>query len=1109
MKKLCLSSALLVLWVLQLSAQIKYERINAGEIIDSGIALHDKGEFEAAIKLYDLVSRNDSLYAFAQTEKAISLLSLNKLNTAIKVAEDALPLNSDNNYHLYSTMASAYDDLLKPELAIEAYKKAIALAPYFYHSHFNLGITYRRLGRLDEASAELQKAIEYNFYHASSHLQLGYTCIEQGRFVPAFMCFAMFLMMEPGGKRAGEAFTNLCAIADGSIRTDTLVKRSDYAELPEFKELELILFSKVALIKRYKTVAKIDHFLAKQFQVFCEKITLNPSTDDFWMNNYAPFFKNVFAEEKMEPASYLVFANVNDDKIQSWRKKNKDLVQDYAKWGGKTINSIIRLRKVMDAGKLINVNYWYYDNNRISAIGNGTVIGEDELKRSGYWKVFSNIGSLRAEGNYTNDGQRVGLWQWYYADGQPKERAEFLNDSLHGLYEFYHPNGALSYKCTFVNGQKEGNAQTFFASGKISEEAFYRQGHLWGRYITYHKNGKISSESWFKNGDKDSIKTSYDAKGRVMSIENYKAGKLDGLYQTFHSNGKIELSSLYKDDEKVGQWKSYNRNGQLLAISTFINGKREGVSETFFDDGKLQSTGFYKDGEADGESKRFYESGKVEIVAEMKDSRIVKYSCFNGKGEKVYAGEEKNNILEFKLCNEEGTLVTEGLYVDGKKNGTWKNYRTNGTLSNSENYNSDGALHGEYLAYYINGKVKFRCNYENDQFQGLYTSYNPFGNIDMQGWMKDGEQYYDWYYYDLGGKLSSHNYYIGDQSERFQVEYLPNGKKRLESRFRQYLPEEYLSYDSLGNVVGKVALNKGCGQFKRFGLNGKLEREFMYETGVSDGPLFSYFFNGALLSKGFYINNKLDSTYQTFTVDSVKMVDGKYDLGEEVGEWKWYFPSGKLKTKGSYINGMVTGKWESYYENGQIRELENYNDDGELHGETIRYSEDGDVMYKFIYNKANLVAYSYLDISRKFVKPIALERESGKIITFYANGKKSYEVELKNGLKNGPVTQWFNSGKTRLSCMYENNNLTGKVLTYNKTGVLLADENFVMDEKDGICKYFWDSGMVKMTENNCLGKTHGLSSYYNEKGQLVKQESYYYDDLIDLKKIPLKEEAKK
>ncbi|MBC8294289.1 MAG: hypothetical protein H8E55_00615, partial [Pelagibacterales bacterium] len=80
------------------------------------------------------------------------------------------------------------------------------------------------------------------------------------------------------------------------------------------------------------------------------------------------------------------------------------------------------------------------------------------------------------------------------------------------------------------------------------------------------------------------------------------------------------------------------------------------------------------------------------------------------------------NGVSFKNYDD-GTLLSEQLYKDGKKDGSYKYYNKNGTLSSEETY-KDGKMDGLSKRWYENGQLEYERNYIGDgNRDGSFKSY--------------------------------------------------------------------------------------------------------------------------------------------------------------------------------------------------------------------------------------------------------------------------------------------------------------------------------------------------------------------------------------------------
>jgi MORN repeat variant len=107
--------------------------------------------------------------------------------------------------------------------------------------------------------------------------------------------------------------------------------------------------------------------------------------------------------------------------------------------------------------------------------------------------------------------------------------------------------------------------------------------------------------------------------------------------------------------------------------------------------------------------------------------------------------------------------------------------------------------------------------------------------------------------------------------------------------------------------------------------------------------------------------------------------------------WRWY-PSGKLEGKEYYINGDAAGVWPSYYENGHMSSLGEW-ESGHKKGSWKYWDEEGTLKTE--------VTYSEFDYARTDYYP------SGR--------KKAMGVSTQSG-KTGKWTYWDQSGNEKARC---------------------------------------------------------------------------------------------
>ena len=77
----------------------------------------------------------------------------------------------------------------------------------------------------------------------------------------------------------------------------------------------------------------------------------------------------------------------------------------------------------------------------------------------------------------------------------------------------------------------------------------------------------------------------------------------------------------------------------------------------------------------------------------------------------------------------------------------------------------------------------------------------------------------------------------------------------------------------------------------------------------------------------------------------LKYVENKNEDGQRDGLTTWWYENGQKKNEGSYKNNQKEGLWTHWYEDGGLKSIKNYTD-GLLEGDFISYYPNGNIMLK-------------------------------------------------------------------------------------------------------------------------------------------------------------------
>ena len=87
------------------------------------------------------------------------------------------------------------------------------------------------------------------------------------------------------------------------------------------------------------------------------------------------------------------------------------------------------------------------------------------------------------EGEYL-DGERNGLWVWYYGNGQKSFEGEFQAGAAVGKHRYWHDNGQMSEIGGYEAGERDGRWDYYDSNGMQELQLDYKEG------IVYRINGK-------------------------------------------------------------------------------------------------------------------------------------------------------------------------------------------------------------------------------------------------------------------------------------------------------------------------------------------------------------------------------------------------------------------------------------------------------------------------------------------------------------------------------------------------------------------------------------------------------------------------------------------
>jgi tetratricopeptide (TPR) repeat protein len=352
-----------ILLPLCLSAQ---DPKGADALVREGIGLHDEGRYPQALAKYREALEQDSINFNALYEQSLTLFHMGDHAGCVELAERTLDLHgaSDGVEQVYIALGNSLDLLGRPDDALKAYERGLAIAPGFFMLHFNRGITYSRLQRMDDAVESFKRSITLEPTHPGSHQALGRTMLMQGKRIPALLALSRFLFLEPSGARAesnlplvrellaGNVERNAkggvtIRIDPGSLKeeADTLVREDDFGsvemmvsmhaaiDVGALLEQELMKDGKgKGKRKRAKPTPEHELFVSRFELLIGTLEVLQDQNHGFFWEHYAPWFVHLKQRGHANTAAYLMQVSGGERAVTTWLEAERARVADMYDW---------------------------------------------------------------------------------------------------------------------------------------------------------------------------------------------------------------------------------------------------------------------------------------------------------------------------------------------------------------------------------------------------------------------------------------------------------------------------------------------------------------------------------------------------------------------------------------------------------------------------------------------------------------------------------------------------------------------------------------------------------------------------------------------------------
>ena len=508
-------------------------------------------------------------------------------------------------------------------------------------------------------------------------------------------------------------------------------------------------------------------------------------------------------------------------------------------------------------------------------------------------------------------------------DGVPYIKLTYKKGTMTGTVERMNQYGIIDLKGQAVNGIEKGLFIEYGDRKKETWRGYYRNGRRYSEVVRSERVKGWYEERSVENRELLSIaeydEGLHDKNGRCMEYENgewigewmYESGVKgrcvreyrNGVISLYDTNGRKTFEGrLSKEDAKDGFYghepmegmsgycKEVNSNGVLISVSEYEPLRMKKNGKCFeMENGRVKRVCLYEMDQM------------VRVMMEFSGSTMIEN---DEKGKKVYEGgfkgDMKSGFVREGKGKEYGVVFATNRNESMTLIGTWKN----------------GKKNGEFFEVDMNGTVKRKCLYANDELNRVIQEFNGTTMIE----------------YGSNGKRIYKGGFVGDMSSGFKrngdgKEFDVDGETALYSGDwkngeRNGMGTEMKGLKSVYTGEWKNGMRNGKG--KEMDESGRVVFVGEWKDGKGKGKEMDA--NGNVVYEGEWWNGKRNGV-------------GEVLKGTRwVGHWK----DGKMNGMGYEKDGNGVMKRGCLFENGEMKRVVQEFDGGKM----VEYDENGKKVYE-------------------------------------------------------------------------------------------------------------------------------------------------------------------
>ncbi len=220
---------------------------------------------------------------------------------------------------------------------------------------------------------------------------------------------------------------------------------------------------------------------------------------------------------------------------------------------------------------------------------------------------------------------------------------------------------------------------------------------------------------------------------------------------------------------------------------TDSNGLRQGLWQKKQDNGRLLYEGNFKDGKPVGEWKRYHPGGQLKaLIVYNGDTAFTQlFDVWRNKvTEGNFLDQKKEGIWKIFKDN---YVVADEEYRGGAKNGVSHQYYDTGEIM-EESHWKDGKQNGDYQVFFKNGQPYIQSKMKSGQRDGLFLVFYENGQPEREAAYKNNLRDGEWKFYNSNGEYMYSLFYdegkilnpqVRDSIDNLEMKALEKNKEKL------------------------------------------------------------------------------------------------------------------------------------------------------------------------------------------------------------------------------------------------------------------------------------------------------------------------------------------